>query len=360
MSLIVADNVFETSTTTGTGALTLAAAVTGYQRFSAVMSISDTCYYSVWAVDANGNRSGDWEVGLGTYSGTNTLTRTTPQASTNSGAAVNFAAGTKHVILSATGAYLATSYKVGGTDVALTDGGTGSSTASGARTNLGLVIGTNVQAWDTDLDALAGLSGVQGDVIYRSASQWQRLPAGASGQVLQANGASADPTWVTPSSGAITGSSFKAYSAGAAVGTPANTTETDLQSYALAAGLLTTNGQSVRIRASGTFAATTRSRTARLYFGATQVGNSGPTVNASVTAWLIDVIIHRTGAATQLAEGFTSNNFINATTVTSGVVRATPAETLANSITVKATGQSGGSAVANDVICDQFVVEVLP
>ena len=48
-----------------------------------------------------------------------------------------------------------TAYQPGGTDVAVADGGTGASTASAARTNLGLVIGTNVQAWDADLDAVA-------------------------------------------------------------------------------------------------------------------------------------------------------------------------------------------------------------
>lgn len=99
MALIRADRVCETSTTTGTGAFTLAAAVAGYRRFSAAMATNDTCYYTIEAIDVNGVPTGDYEVGLGTYSSANTLTRTTPQFSSNANAAVSFAAGTKRVFI---------------------------------------------------------------------------------------------------------------------------------------------------------------------------------------------------------------------------------------------------------------------
>ena len=93
--------VLETSTTVGTGALTTAGSVTGYQPFSARCSVGDTFFYNAESVDANGNATGEWEYGFGTYSSANTVTRTTPIRSSNADAAVNFSAGTKRVMITA-------------------------------------------------------------------------------------------------------------------------------------------------------------------------------------------------------------------------------------------------------------------
>ncbi len=84
MALVVKDRVQETTTTTGTGTVTLAGAVTGFQDFS-VIGDGNTCYYAI----TSGN---DWEVGLGTYtaSGT-TLSRDTILESSNSGSAITLA-----------------------------------------------------------------------------------------------------------------------------------------------------------------------------------------------------------------------------------------------------------------------------
>ncbi|MHC1697787.1 MAG: hypothetical protein AB9919_06965 [Geobacteraceae bacterium] len=88
------DRVKETATTTGTGAFTLAGAVTGFRTFASVLSTNDTCYYCIALQGGS-----EWEVGLGTYSAANTLTRTTVLSSSNAGSAVNFSVGTKDVFL---------------------------------------------------------------------------------------------------------------------------------------------------------------------------------------------------------------------------------------------------------------------
>ena len=58
------------------------------------------------------------------------------------------------------------------TDIAVADGGTGASTAANARTNLGVAIGTDVQAWDANLDQIAALTPTDGNFIVGNGSAW--------------------------------------------------------------------------------------------------------------------------------------------------------------------------------------------
>ena len=92
MALTLADRVQQTATANTTVSFTLSGSVTGFQSF-AVVGNGNTTYYA--ATDTSGN----WEVGVGTYSTTGpTLTRTTILSSSNSNAAVTFS-GTVNVFV---------------------------------------------------------------------------------------------------------------------------------------------------------------------------------------------------------------------------------------------------------------------
>ena len=93
MALILKDRVKETTTVTSTGTATLLGAVAGYQSFS-VIGNGNTCYYTIAAQTTN-----EWEVGIGTYTSPNQLSRDTVLDSSNSGSLVNFSAGTKDVFV---------------------------------------------------------------------------------------------------------------------------------------------------------------------------------------------------------------------------------------------------------------------
>jgi hypothetical protein len=94
MALVLADRVYETSTTTGTSTFDLGGAASGFQTF--ITGAGDGAQVPYVIDDGT-----DWEVGIGTVtSGSpDTLSRDTILKSTNTNAAVNWGAGTKNVRL---------------------------------------------------------------------------------------------------------------------------------------------------------------------------------------------------------------------------------------------------------------------
>ena len=153
MALVLNDRVKETSTTTGTGTLDLAGAVTGFEGFVAGIGTTNTTYYSIVHQSAN-----EWEVGTGTVTdaSTDTLSRT-PISSSNSDSLVDFSAGTKQVFCTFPASKT--------TDMTLT---------------------------------------TAGDVLYASAANTPaRLAKGSDTEVLTL--ASGVPSWAAPTTGDITG-----------------------------------------------------------------------------------------------------------------------------------------------------------
>ena len=92
MALVINDRVKVTSTSTGTGAIALGAAQTGFESFTAIGN-NNTTYYTIFNQGTT-----EWEVGLGTLDATSAnLTRTTIISSSNSDSVVTFTGGTKDV-----------------------------------------------------------------------------------------------------------------------------------------------------------------------------------------------------------------------------------------------------------------------
>ena len=87
MALVFKDRVKETTTTSGTGTVTLAGASDGFQAFTAIGN-TNTTYYTLVS-------GANFEVGLGTYtlSGT-TLSRDTILESSNSGSKISISGTT--------------------------------------------------------------------------------------------------------------------------------------------------------------------------------------------------------------------------------------------------------------------------
>ena len=95
MAFVLPDRVKETCTSPGTGNVSTLGAVSGFQTFASV-GVGNTTYY---AIEDQSGGAGRWETGIGTYSATNTLQRTSVISSSNSNSLVNFNSGTQNVFV---------------------------------------------------------------------------------------------------------------------------------------------------------------------------------------------------------------------------------------------------------------------
>jgi hypothetical protein len=122
MALVIANRVKETTTTAGTGTVTLDGAATGFQSF-AVIGNSNTTFYTI-----AGQTSNEWEVGVGTYTSSGTLLARTTVLSNSAGtqpSALSFSAGTKDVFVTYPAGYAVAATNVGTSGQLLTSNGTG-------------------------------------------------------------------------------------------------------------------------------------------------------------------------------------------------------------------------------------------
>jgi hypothetical protein len=206
MALVVKDRVQETSTTTGTGTITLAGAVTGFQSFSAIGN-GNTTYYAV----VGGT---EWEVGIGTYTALGTtLSRDTILASSNGGSAVNFSAGTKNVFVT----YPA--------DKSIYDDAAGNVIALGTPASVTLTNGTG-------LPISTGVSGLgTGVATFLATPSSANLASaitdetGSGSLVFATSPTLTTPVLGTPSSGTLTNCTFPTLNQNT-TGTAANVTGT--------------------------------------------------------------------------------------------------------------------------------------
>ena len=206
MAIVVYDRVQETTSTTGTGSVTLLGAVTGYQTFAVVGNGGQT-YYCI--ADQGG---ANWEVGIGTYSTTGpTLARTTVLASSNSGSLVSFTAGTKTVFITYPAEKNVSQdsiYAPGTFNGTYTDGIVVDYTTGNGRVSVG------------SGDNLTFYNGGVGNTPIMAFNQYGALGVGSasnygtSGQVLQSNGTSSAPSWSTSTAASLDQAYFLSFMMG--------------------------------------------------------------------------------------------------------------------------------------------------
>jgi len=214
MPLVLADRVKDTTTTAGTGAVTLSGtAPSGFQSF-ATIGDANTTYYTLTSGSA-------WEVGIGTYtaSGT-TFSRDTVLSSSAAGAKITLSGNSDIFVTYPSGKTViqdGANILAGSATLPVTNGGTGSTSAAAALTALGAYPAANPSGYTSNVGTVTSVSGtgtVSGLSLTGSVTTSGSLTLGGTLSLTSENVTTAlgfTPYDATNPSGYITASSLSAY-----------------------------------------------------------------------------------------------------------------------------------------------------